>query len=67
MSWDIFGNYLKPGYCEVHPDVAEPYPCYYCYQERDEEEQAQQQQREDYEKEMYEQYLKDQEKEPQND
>lgn len=37
MAYDIYGNHLKPGYCEVHPDVPEPYPCYRCYQEREEE------------------------------
>lgn len=30
MSWDIHGNPLKNGYCEVHPWVAEYYPCSLC-------------------------------------
>lgn len=30
MSWDIHGNPLKPGHCEVHPHVAEMYPCTTC-------------------------------------
>ena len=30
MAFDIYGNVLRPGHCEVHPDVAEPYPCWYC-------------------------------------
>lgn len=30
MSWDIFGNPLARGHCEVHPDVPEPYPCSRC-------------------------------------
>ena len=42
MAYDIYGCYLKPGHCEVHPDVREQYPCYLCYQE--------QQAREDYER-----------------
>lgn len=33
MAYDIYGNRLKPGHCEVHPDVPERYPCYLCYQE----------------------------------
>lgn len=28
MSWDIQGNPLPPGHCEVHPEVAETYPCH---------------------------------------
>lgn len=35
MSFDIYGNHLRPGYCEVHPDVHESFPCHYC---RDEDE-----------------------------
>lgn len=30
MSWDIYGNPLRRGYCEVHPSICEPYPCHYC-------------------------------------
>lgn len=33
MSFDIYGNYLRPGYCEVHPDVREEYPCSACYEQ----------------------------------
>ncbi len=33
MAYDIYGNVLRQGYCEVHPDVPEPYPCSECYQE----------------------------------
>lgn len=42
MAYDIYGNRLKPGHCEFHPDVPERYPCYLCYKE--------QQAREDYER-----------------
>lgn len=30
MAWDIYGNTLRRGYCEVHPDVPQEYPCMYC-------------------------------------
>jgi len=33
MSYDIYGNNLKRGHCEVHPQVAEEYPCSLCYQQ----------------------------------
>ena len=36
MSFDIYGNYLRPGYCEVHPDHREEYPCSRCYAEYEE-------------------------------
>lgn len=28
MAYDIYGNPLRPGYCEAHPDVQEEWPCY---------------------------------------
>jgi len=34
MSFDIYGNNLRKGYCEVHPNVHEEYPCSLCYAER---------------------------------
>ena len=30
MSYDIYGRHLRPGFCEVHPDVAQEYPCSLC-------------------------------------
>jgi hypothetical protein len=33
MSWDIYGNALRRGHCEVHPQVHEEYPCSLCYAE----------------------------------
>jgi len=30
MPYDIYGNSLRRGYCEVHPDVPEEYPCSEC-------------------------------------
>ena len=34
MSWDIYGNPLQRGHCEVHPHVHEEYPCSVCLSER---------------------------------
>ena len=34
MGYDIFGETLKRGYCEFHPDIPEEYPCYFCRSER---------------------------------
>jgi len=33
MSFDIYGNHLRRGYCEVHPDVHEEYPCSQCIED----------------------------------
>lgn len=33
MSYDIYGNTLMRGHCEVHPHVREEYPCSVCIQE----------------------------------
>lgn len=33
MSFDIYGNNLKRGHCEVHSHIAEEYPCSVCMQE----------------------------------
>lgn len=30
MNYDIFGNSLRSGFCEVHPWVEMPYPCSEC-------------------------------------
>ena len=30
MPYDIYGNSLQRGHCEVHPDVPEDYPCSVC-------------------------------------
>ena len=32
MPYDIYGEPLRRGYCEVHPDVPEEYPCSVCMQ-----------------------------------
>ncbi len=31
MAWDIYGDPLRKGHCEVHPWVHEDYPCSQCY------------------------------------
>lgn len=33
MAHDIYGHVLQDGHCEVHPTVAEPYPCFVCRQQ----------------------------------
>ena len=33
MSYDIYGNPLRRGHCEVHPHVHEEYPCSVCVAE----------------------------------
>jgi len=33
MPYDIYGNPLRRGYCEVHPNVREKYPCSECFYE----------------------------------
>ena len=30
MAYDIYGDHLRPGHCEVHPDITEDYPCSEC-------------------------------------
>lgn len=30
MAWDIYGNPLKRGHCEVHPHIGQEYPCSVC-------------------------------------
>ena len=33
MAYDIYGQRLASGHCEVHPWVGESYPCSLCYAE----------------------------------
>lgn len=63
MAYDIYGNNLKPGYCEVHPHVGEEYPCWICCKEIEQENerqrmnrQFQEAQNKDFEKAIQEQY-----------
>lgn len=37
MSWDIYGNPLRPGHCEAHPDIAQHFPCSICRQAQEQE------------------------------
>ena len=46
MSFDIYGNTLRCGFCEVHPHVNEEYPCSLCLAERD----RRQRERDEYER-----------------
>lgn len=39
MAFDIWGNNLRPGHCEVHPHVHEEYPCSMCLSEGQNREQ----------------------------
>lgn len=64
MAFDIYGNDLRPGYCEVHPQVGEEYPCWICCKEIDQENERQRLNREfqqaqdrDYQKAMEKEYL----------
>lgn len=34
MAFDIYGNHLRSGHCEVHPSVHEEYPCSMCIGEK---------------------------------
>lgn len=43
MKTDIYGNSLRPGHCEVHPQVAEEYPCSLCIKEREIQQQLRRQ------------------------
>lgn len=36
MSFDIYGEHLRSGHCEVHPYVHEEYPCSVCISESQE-------------------------------
>lgn len=54
MAYDIYGNHLHNGNCEVHPWITEEYPCYVCRQQ-DLETQRQRK----MEKQMYDDMQKD--------
>lgn len=51
MAFDIYGENLRSGHCEVHPWVHEEYPCSVCYSESD---QKQKQSKSD--SEQYQEY-----------
>jgi len=58
MPYDIYGQALRPGHCEVHPDVHETYPCSFCLMQADQEAQ-QRQQYERYCEEQAEEYYRE--------
>jgi len=49
MSYDIYGNPLQRGHCEVHPHVHEEYPCSVCIQENKSKSSQQSSESEHYE------------------
>lgn len=64
MAWDIYGNNLREGFCEVHPHVNQYYPCWICCDEIQREEERQRDndlQQSDYYKAMEEQHYKEME------
>lgn len=58
MPYDIWGNTLAAGHCEVHPWVHCPYPCPTCESEAERENE----QRRQYEQHMQELYERDMER-----
>ena len=48
MSYDIWGNPLPRGHCEVHPHVHEEYPCSVCMAEKQQRQQRDQQSEAEY-------------------
>lgn len=45
MSYDIYGNDLARGHCEVHPHVRQEYPCFVCLSESARKKREQDEQR----------------------
>lgn len=62
MSYDIYGNNLKRGHCEVHPQVAEEYPCSLCY-EQDKSRNRNKQQYNDIDRQQEKEYYEAMERE----
>ena len=46
MSFDIYGNDLARGHCEVHPYVHEEYPCSVCMMDNRRKQEEKRQMRE---------------------
>jgi hypothetical protein len=44
MAWDIYGQPLRRGFCEVHPYVEAEYPCPLCMSEHQQAQQCEHQQ-----------------------
>ncbi|TDD77118.1 hypothetical protein [Flavobacterium caseinilyticum] len=53
MAYDIYGNDLRRGYCEVHPHVHQEYPCDICCREIE-----QSNRQNEYNKQMQKDYYK---------
>jgi len=62
MAFDIYGEDLKRGHCEVHPWIGEEYPCSLCYA-NDEKSKREKTEYNKAMSEMYEEEMKRQEKE----
>ena len=60
MSWDVHGQPLAAGHCEVHPSEPEPYPCAYCREAEFAQDEEQARAQEEAEAEAYEQWLSQQ-------
>lgn len=63
MSYDIYGEPLQCGCCEVHPWVHEEWPCSLCISERNQREQNDRQNESEYHMNMDIELLKDQREE----
>ena len=60
MSYDVYGEILRKGYCEVHPDMDQPYPCDICLRgeyDRYKQSEESKKQEEEYEKKIIQDYL----------
>ncbi len=60
MEFDIYGNPLRRGHCEVHPNMLGEYPCTMCIQEKqlaDDEWDHRDTRQRDYEEEMKQQAI----------
>ena len=55
MAYDIYGQHLRSGHCEVHPDVHQSYPCSLCFAEKAESDREREEY-ERYERERYEKH-----------
>jgi hypothetical protein len=49
MSYDIYGEVLSRGHCEVHPWVHEEYPCSLCFADNEKYRKQNQQEKKYYE------------------
>jgi len=56
MAFDIYGEHLERGHCEVHPHVHEEYPCSICLNESSKR-QEQDQKARDYARQAEKEYI----------